>query len=306
MSNHSIKTHSKQDISDMKFAMRISFIIGVVILFIKIYAYLITGSVSVLSDATESIIHVIAVAFAAYSLSVSLMPANNKYLYGKNRIAFFSAGFEGVLISIAGLCIIYTSVLKWINGLTIDNIDSGLLFTGLSILINGILGIYLIRKGKKHNSIVLEANGKHVFADCLTSVGVVMALFLVYITGWLPFDPIIAIILGIHIMWIGGKLIKRSIDGLMDTADKITDDKLRNCLDVETKIYNIDYHNLKHRYAGNKIFVECHLLFPAIMTISEAHDKATSIEKSIERLFELPVEVITHLEPLENHDSSHD
>src|ERR1041385_4916411 len=243
------------------FAMRLSLWIGFLMLVMKIYAYLITGSTAILSDAAESIVHILAVTFAAYSLRLSLKPADQNHMYGHDRISFFSAGFEGAMIIIAALYIIVESTLKWIGGLHIENISTGTIFTALATAINGSLGWYLIRQGKKHNSIVLEANGKHVLTDSWTSLGVIIGLILTMTTGWLPFDPIMAIIVAINILWTGGKLMRRSIGGLMDETDPKVDEKIRSILQRETQRYNVQFHHLRHRNAGNKFLIEFHLLF---------------------------------------------
>lgn len=286
----------------MKFAMRLSFIVGFFILAIKLYAFFATGSAAVLSDAAESVIHVVAVAFAAYSLSISLKPADDKHLYGKSRISFFSAGFEGILIIGAALLIIYESISRWFAGLSIHHLDVGLIFTLATILVNGSLGLYLIKKGKKHNSLVLEANGKHVFTDCLTSVGVIVALGMVYLTGWLPFDPIIAICMAINILWTGGGLLKKSIAGLMDAADSDSDKKIKDCLIK----HNVVYHNLKHRYVGDLLLIEFHILLPGELSVTEAHNRATAIENLLKKEVAQKCDVLTHIEPLETHDEAHE
>jgi cation diffusion facilitator family transporter len=288
------------------FAMRLSLWIGFLMLVMKIYAYLITGSTAILSDAAESIVHILAVTFAAYSLRLSLKPADQNHMYGHDRISFFSAGFEGAMIIIAALYIIVESTLKWIGGLHIENISTGTIFTALATAINGSLGWYLIRQGKKHNSIVLEANGKHVLTDSWTSLGVIIGLILTMTTGWLPFDPIMAIIVAINILWTGGKLMRRSIGGLMDETDPKVDEKVRSILQRETQRYNVQFHHLRHRNAGNKFLIEFHLLFNDNVSIALAHEQATKIEQEIYKAFPMQTEVLSHLEPVESHDEIHE
>jgi len=289
----------------MKFAMRLSLGVGLLMLIFKIYAYVITGSAAILSDAAESVIHIFAISFAAFSLWLSMKPADKSHLYGHDRIGFFSAGFEGAMIIVAGLYIIYESVEKWINGLHLDNVEEGTGFIVLATVINGALGWYLIRQGKKYHSIVLEANGKHVLTDSWTSLGVTVALILTLLTGWLPFDPIIAIIVATNILWSGAKLVRRSIGGLMDEADPSMHQELLKILQQESGKYDVRFHNLRHRNAGNKLIIEFHLLFHKDVSISNAHEQATSIERTIMNSISMQTEVTSHLEPIEGHDDAH-
>lgn len=211
--------YSVEEKKQMNFSMRLSFGVGVFMLVMKAYAYYITGSTAILSDAAESVVHIFAVGFAAYSMWLSLKPPDQDHPYGHDRIAFFSAGFEGALILFAALYIIYHAILKLIYGCELENLDIGMLFVFIATLMNGALGCYLVYGGKKYHSIVLEADGKHILTDCATSLGVIVALVLTKVTGWVFFDPLIAIIIGINILCTGVKLIYHSISGLMDQSD---------------------------------------------------------------------------------------
>ena len=268
----------------LKFAMRLSLGVGFLMLILKIYASVITGSAAILSDAAESVVHVFAVSFAAFSLWLSMKPADKTHLYGHDRISFFSAGFEGAMIIVAGLYILYESIEKWLTGQYLENIEQGIGFIMLATVINGGLGWYLIRQGKKYHSIVLEANGKHVLTDSWTSLGVIVALLLTLWTGWLPFDPIIAIIVATNILLSGAKLVRRSIGGLMDEADPNINKKLTEILQQESEKYDVQFHHLRHRNAGNKLIIEFHLLFHKDVPISNAHEQATIIERTINEL----------------------
>lgn len=290
----------------MSFAIRASLAIGFLMLLIKLYAYLITRSAAIFSDAAESVVHVLAVSFAAYSFRLSLKPADDKHLYGHDRIGFFSAGFEGAMIVIAALFILYEAITKWLSGLEIQNIDTGALIIAGATAVNGLLGVYLVRQGKKYHSIVLEANGKHVLTDSWTSLGVIIGLVLTMMTGWMSFDPILAIIVALNILWTGARLMRRSIGGLMDEADPVIDAAIREILDRECARYSIQYHLLRHRNAGNKLLVEFHLLFPQALPISVAHEEATKIEQELHRAISTPMEILSHLEPIEGHDEVHE
>jgi cation diffusion facilitator family transporter len=159
----------REDVRLQRFAMRLSLAVGFFMLAGKMAAYWITGSAAILSDAAESIVHVVAVSFAAYSLGLSLKPPDRTHLYGHDKISFFSAGFEGAMIIMAALYIIYESVQKWIAGLRLLNLGTGTALILLASLVNGALGLYLVSMGKRHGSLILEANGRHVLTDCWTS-----------------------------------------------------------------------------------------------------------------------------------------
>lgn len=294
-----------KDKSAQMFAIRLSFAFGLIMLGIKWYAYYLTGSTAILSDAAESIIHVIGVGFAVFSLWYSFQPADEEHSYGHHKISYFSAGFEGALIILAAIFIIYVSVKRLIFGIQIANLDQGTYFTFSASVINLLLGLYLVWKGKKSNSIILIANGKHVLTDSWTSFGVVAGLLLTWITGWLPFDPIVAIVAALNILWSGGKLVRQSVGGLMDESDKNITDSIKNILDNETNRRGLQYHQLRYRESGNVLWLEFHLLFPKGTLLEDAHNTATELEWIIKKNFNLQTNIITHLEPIELHDEVH-
>jgi cation diffusion facilitator family transporter len=291
--------------ADSRLAMRISLAVGVLMFVFKVVGYWLTGSAAILSDAIESIVHVFAVAFAAFSLWLSQRPASARFQYGYERISYFSAGWEGGMIIIAALGIIAAAVDKWRRGLDLQSVGLGILIVAGAGALNGLLGWYLIRQGRKAHSIILEANGKHVLTDCYTSAGVILGLFLVKLTGWKPFDPLCAIAVAVNIMWSGGNLIRRSIQGLMDYADPADEERLRAVLARATKLAGIEYHELRFREAGGRLLVEVHLLFPFDQSLGEAHAIATSVENAIQTAFDRDVEVVSHLESVEDHSRVH-
>lgn len=285
--------------------MNWSLAIGLAMLAGKVVAWLLTGSAAILSDAAESIIHVIAVGFAAYSLRLSMRPASDRFLFGYEKISFFSAGFEGALIAVAAIIIIATAIEQWITGLEIQKLGTGTLLISAASVINLGLGLYLIRTGKKENNIILEANGKHVLTDSWTSSGVILGLVLVMLTGWKPFDPICAILVALNLFWFGTKLVLRSVKGLLDYADPVVYAKLHTSLENACREFSVEFHELRLRSTGKRILAEVHLLFPASMTIGEAHAIATRIEEYLEKGFNQPIEITTHLESLEDHALVH-
>ena len=285
--------------------MRLSLGVGVLMLLGKTTAYLMTGSAAILSDFAESVVHVIAVAFAAFSLRLSTKPAGPTFLYGYERITFFSAGFEGAMIVVAAVWILVETIEKWLAGLPLEHLGSGSLLLLGAGLLNAWLGWYLLRVGKRSHSLILEADGKHVLTDCFTSFGVVAGLGLVMLTGWKPFDPLVAIAIAINILWSGGRLAWNSAVGLLDYSDPETGKRIREKLDSICSELGIHYHGVRYRTTGYRQIIEVHLLFPHATPVGEAHGQATALEERLPIELTAPAEVITHLESLEDHEDVH-
>jgi cation diffusion facilitator family transporter len=296
---------SETDRKALSFAMNLSLAIGVGMFFMKTGAYLLTGSAAILSDAAESVVHVAAVIFATYSLRLSYRPADRDHLYGHAKISFFSAGFEGAMIILAAIYIIYESIHKWLGGLQLENLGAGAALVAVAAAVNGGLGAYLASMGRRKNSLILEANGKHVLTDCWTSLAVLVGLGLVLTTKWLPFDPICGIIMACNILGSGGGLMKSAFVGLMDKADPAAHGKLVEILDRETQKRGLGYHQLRHRNIGDAHWVDVHLLFPAGAVLEDAHRTATEVEHVIENSLEPRANVTTHLESASDHDVLH-
>ncbi|MCL4201888.1 MAG: cation diffusion facilitator family transporter [Pirellulaceae bacterium] len=289
----------------LRFAMTLSLVIGLLMFAIKVGAYLLTGSAAILSDAAESVVHVAAVTFAFYSLRLSFKPADEGHRYGHAKISFFSAGFEGAMILLAALYIAFEAIRKLIVGGELENLGVGTLLTVLAMLINGGLGAYLVATGRRRRSLILIANGKHVLTDCWTSLGVISGLGLTLGTGWLPWDPIAALVVAGNIMFSGVGLIRQSFRGLMDEADPEIDRQLLAVLEAQTERYGIQFHDVRHRSLGSLYWVEVHLLFPESQTIGEAHRTATAIENAVSEALGVRAYVTTHLEAIEDHDRIH-
>ena len=290
---------------ETRFAMGVSLVVGVLMLGGKWVAYSITGSAAIFSDAAESVVHVVAVGFAAYSLWLSTRPANSKFPYGYEKISYFSAGFEGALIILAAGIIIYQAIMRWLAGLVLFHLGLGTLMVAAASLINLGLGAYLVSQGKKHQSLILEANGRHVLTDSWTSFGVVGGLCLVLVTGWKPFDPLLAIAVAINIVWTGRGLIRRSYTGLMDVAEPELGSAIRQVLDGATRELGIGYHGVRFRNSGRSVWIELHLLFPGHTSLAEAHAQATRLEARLRESLPLSAEVLTHLESVEDHARVH-
>ena len=287
------------------FAIRLSLAVGVLMLVGKWYAYMITGSAAILSDAAESVVHIIAVAFAAYSMWLIYQPADESHPYGHDKVSFFSAGIEGGLIILAAMFIIYESVSKLVSGIVLENLDAGTWIIFGASVINLGLGGFLVWRGKKSNSLILIANGKHVLTDSWTSFGVVFGLLLTQWTGWLPFDPLVAILVALNILWEGGKLVRQSVGGLMDEANPELEKKIHTVLKEETAKKGLQYHQLRYRESGISVWMEFHLLFPKGTLIEDAHAQSTEVETVLAKAIDQKTHIITHLEPIEDHDRLH-
>lgn len=290
----------------MNFAVRLSFVVGLLMLIIKTYAYYLTGSAAIFSDAAESIIHVFAVGFAAYSMWLSLKPADENHPYGHEKINYLSAGFEGAMIIIAACYIVFESIHKMIYGFELENVDEGIIFIIIAALINSLLGIYLINRGKKNDSLILQANGKHILTDCFTSFGVIVSLILVKITDIPLLDPIVALLIALNILWTGSKLFKQCVSGLMDQIDPKVQKQIISLLKKETEKRGLHFHKLRHRAAGRKIFIEFDLLFKDEISLGKAHELACEIESHLKKTLNVPTDIITHLEPQTSHDAIHE
>ena len=291
--------------SDAWFAMRLSLLFGVLMLVGKCAAYFLTGSSAILADAAESVVHVIAITFAAFSLRLSTRPAAPNFLYGYERIAFFSAGFEGAMIILAAIAILVTAIREWLAGLQLENLGVGTILVLAAALINAVLGWYLLKTGRRVNSLILVANGKHVLTDSWTSFGVIVGLVLVLLTRWMPFDPLIAILVALNILWSGGHLIWHSAQGLLDYSDPNAGHEIREKLDTICSELGVGYHGVRFRTTGYRQLIEVHLLFPRDTPVGDAHRLATALEERLPGELTMPAEVITHLESREDHAEVH-
>jgi cation diffusion facilitator family transporter len=303
--NSAAVQRDERELQAARFAMRLSLGVGVLMLLGKTTAYFMTGSAAILSDFAESVVHVVAVAFAAFSLRLSTKPAGPTFLYGYERITFFSAGFEGAMIVVAAIWILVETIEKWLAGLPLEHLGSGTLLLLAAGLLNAWLGWYLLRVGRRSHSLILEADGKHVLTDCFTSFGVVAGLGLVMLTGWKPFDPLVAIAVAVNILWSGGRLAWRSAVGLLDYSDPETGKQIREKLDTICNELGIHYHGVRYRTTGYRQIIEVHLLFPHATPVGEAHRLATALEERLPVELSTPAEVVTHLESLEDHEDVH-
>ena len=279
-----------------KRAMNISLMAGIAMLFLKWSAFLLTGSSAIFSDASETVVHIFAVAFAAYSLRVVYRPPDEDHHFGHDKISYFSAGFEGGLIVLAAIVIIYTAIEKMITGIELEQIGLGTTLVGVAGAINALLGWYLVRVGRQTSSLILVANGKHILTDAWTSFGAILGLTVVILTDIKIFDPLMAIFFAFNILYEGGKLVQKAVRGLMDKTNPELEEKARHTLDTFCTGHGITYHKLRLREGGAIVYIDFHLQFPDETTIQSAHDIATEAEQAVGEAMNRPADVFSHLE----------
>jgi cation diffusion facilitator family transporter len=267
---------------------------------LKTVAYLLTDSVGLLSDALESVINLVAAIFALWMLSVAARPADEGHPYGHTKAEYFSGALEGSLIGMAALSIGWTAIERLLEPRPIENVTVGLLICAGASILNLIVGQILIRVGRSHRSVTLEADGRHLMTDVFTSAGVIIAVFAVSITNWYILDPVIALVVAANILWTGFKVVKQSTTGLMDAAVSPADlAKITAVLDAYKTSHGTHYHALRTRQSGTRAFVTVHILMPDEWTIQRGHELVEQIESDIRGA--VPgANVLTHMEPLED------
>lgn len=264
-----------------------------------------TGSTAALSDAAESVVHLFAVAFVVYGYYLSQKPADEDHHYGHERIEFFSVGAEGAIIIAAGLTILYHAINSAITGIEIENTMTGVWLLSGAGLINLALGVYVLRTGRKANSMIAVSNGKHILTDVWTSGGVIAALILIYYTGWLIVDIVVSLAVAVVISYEAYKLLRFSVRGLMDTRNPGVDEALKRVLEHDLPASIKDWHQLRHRTSGNTTWVELHLVFDDDISLKDAHDEATVLERKLIDSLKTDAILTLHLEPYDAHDESH-
>ncbi len=273
---------------------------------LKMLAYFLTGSVGLFSDALESVVNLIAAVIALFMITLAEKPADKEHAYGHHKAEYFSSAIEGGLIVLAAFSIIWSAVPRILHPQPIENVGIGLLVAIGASAINLAVGLVLIKNGRKNYSITLEADGKHLMTDVYTSIGVLIGIGMVHFTGLLILDGLIAVAVAINILWTGYQLMRRSAHGLLDSALPESELlKITTILDLY-KEQKLEYHSLMTRQAGQRKFVSLHILLPGKLTIQEGHDMVEKIERNIRDLFDAPVTVFTHLEPVEDPVSMQD
>ena len=266
---------------------------------LKGMAWRMTGSVGLLSDAIESFVNLAGAIMALWMLTLAALPADDDHAHGHGKAEYFSSAFEGFLILLAAVSIGYTAIERLMNPQPLEAVAAGLLVSVVASVINFATARTLMRVGRTHNSITLEADAHHLMTDVWTSVGVIVGVGLVWLTGWLWLDPAIALLVAANIIWTGWQLMQRSAAGLMDVSLPAEQLAHVDTLLTGYREQGLEFHALRTRQAGSRVFVTLHVLVPGNWTVQHGHDWSERIEADIRNA--LPhAHVTTHLEPIED------
>ena len=298
----------KTNTNDRAFLTRFAWLsIGAAVLTItlKTIAYLLTGSVGLLSDALESLVNLVGALMALAMLTIAARPADEDHAYGHSKAEYFSSGVEGTLILIAAVSIVIAAIPRLILPQPLEQVGLGLAVSVGASLINLIAALILLRAGKQYSSITLEANAHHLMTDVWTSVGVLGGVGVVALTGWERLDPIMAFLVAANIIWSGIRIVRKSALGLMDTSLPVEEQEiLKKVLEPYTQ-RGVQYHALRTRQSGARRFASLHVLVPDTWTVLHGHQLLESIEADIRHA--LPsITVFTHLEPINDPTSFED
>lgn len=275
---------------------------SIVTLALKFGAWFLTGSVSLFSDAAESLVNLTAGLMAFWMLTIAARPADAGHAYGHDKAEYFSSGAEGALILVAAVSIIYTAVERFVHPVPLSHLGPGLLVSGLAALVNLATARMLLKVAREQDSITLEADAKHLLTDVWTSAGVLGGLAVVMFAppAWQVLDPVMAVAVAVNIVMTGVNLLRRSLDGLMDAA--LPEPEI---LAIDASIRAVlpsgaSFHDMRSRKAGPRRFVEFHLLVPGEISVQASHDLCDRIEEAIGHEL-AQVSVIIHVEPTETH-----
>ncbi len=269
-------------------------LVSVIILSIKFFAYYTTQSVTILSDALESIVNVIAGFIGIYSLSVAAKPRDMDHPYGHGKAEFLSAALEGIMIGAAGAIIIYKAIQHLVQPVLLNRIDYGMLLIAATAVVNYSLGFYCLRTGKKNNSAALIAGGKHLQTDTWTTIGVLTGLLLLFITGKQWIDSIVALLFGVYIIYTGYQIVRNSVAGIMDEADSKLLGRMVHILNSNRKENWVDLHNLRVIKYGSVLHVDAHLTVPWYLNVHEAHREIDALAALTRNEFGESLELFVH------------
>lgn len=264
---------------------------------LKGVAYLLTGSVGLLSDALESLVNLAGALMALAMLTVAARPPDEDHAYGHGKAEYFSAGAEGALIVIAALSIAVAAVDRLLHPRPLQQLGLGLAVSAVAGLLNLAVALVLLRASRRHRSATLQASAHHLLTDVWTTVGVLIGVGAVALTGWLTLDPLVALAVAANIVWTGGRILRDSVAGLMDAALPAGEQRLLHELLRRYAAEGVEYHALRTRRAGAQRFVSLHVLVPPAWSVQQGHDMLERIEADIRDALP-PVTVLTHLEPL--------
>jgi len=280
-------------LQSFNFQKRIA-IVAVVLFAIKIFAWYLTNSVAILTDALESTINVVSSFIGLYSLYLSAQPKDQNHPYGHGKVEFLSAAFEGALITVAGIVIIYEAINNLKHPHEIGNLDYGIILISITAIINFAVGFWAVRKGVKNNSLALVASGKHLQSDTYSTAGIIIGLFLISVTQAAWLDSAVALLFAFFIIYTGYKIIRDSIAGIMDEADEKLLQKLVELLQKSRRENWIDLHNLRIIKYGSTLHLDCHLTIPWFFNAHEAHHEIDVLSKLVKDNFGESVELFVH------------
>ncbi|MFA6944598.1 MAG: cation diffusion facilitator family transporter [Pedobacter sp.] len=275
----------------------ISLVIGILLMLAKFTAYFITSSNSILTDAAESIVNILASLFAFYSIYIAAQPRDINHPYGHGKVEFFSVFIEGSLIVIAGILISFKSVYNLIYPHEISDLMEGTIIIAAAGIINFALGYYLVDQSKKLNSLTLYADGKHLQTDAYTSAGIVVGLILIYFTGLNYLDSCLSIAIGLFIIYSGYKLVRKSVSGLMDESDFDTAEEVISILNEHRKESWIDMHNLRTQRYGTDLHIDCHITLPYYFNLNKVHEEVSEVDKLVNHKANSSTEFFIHADP---------
>jgi cation diffusion facilitator family transporter len=266
---------------EQKKIILLSLVTGIILMLAKFTAYFLTNSNFVLTDAAESIVNVIASAFAFFSIHLSSQPRDENHPYGHGKIEHFSVFIEGTLIFVAGSGIIIKSIYGIFHPGVIHDLLTGAIIIGATGAINGALGYYMISKGKSLPSITIEADGRHLLTDMVTSAGLVIGLLLIHFTQIELLDSVLSVLVGGYIIYTGYKLVRRSVGGLMDETDYEVVTQVVKFLNDNRRDEWIDVHNFRAQKYGNELHIDCHLTLPYYFDLNKVHEEVSLVDKLI-------------------------
>ncbi|MDO3628739.1 cation diffusion facilitator family transporter [Mucilaginibacter sp. BT774] len=281
---------------EQKRIILISLITGTVLMLAKFSAYFLTSSNFVLTDAAESIVNILASSFAFFSIYLAAQPRDQNHPYGHGKIEFFSVFIEGGLIGLAGLVILFKSGYNIFYPHEIKELVAGAIIIGATGVVNGGYGYYMIKRGKHLRSITLEADGKHLITDMVTSLGLVLGLLLIHFTQILILDSILSVLVGLYIVYTGYKLVRKSVSGLMDEADFDIVTEVVSVLNEKRRDQWIDIHNFRAQKYGNDLHIDCHLTLPNYLDLIQVHDEVKRIDQLINEQV-TKTELFIHTDP---------
>jgi cation diffusion facilitator family transporter len=288
-----------------RFYTLLSIAAAILTIALKAGAYFLTGSVGLLSDAAESCVNLVAAIVATWAVTFAAKPPDEEHEFGHYKAEYFSSGVEGALILVAAGSIAIAAWNRLLHPQPLEQISIGLGLSLIATAVNGVLAWAMLRASKRLRSITLRADAHHLFTDVWTSVGVVLGLILVPLTGWILLDPIIAFVVAANIIWTGVKLLHETGLGLLDTAMPVSERRMVTDVLASYDAQGIQFHALRTRVAGSRRFVYFHVLVPGGWTVKRGHDLCEEMELMIAR--SLPgTYVFTHLEPLEDPSSWED